>query len=157
MGNDQTSERGELNCDYETSERGELNEGFIDRVAELREKGEEKNGYRFHTSKTVKLTLHATRGHDIRNWTTEVTKQMEPGGTMTFTAGNEEFRLKLLGVEKYLSQEPFRPDGLQPRVAIDRFDSNEEEWVEYVTSSGPENCSVIIDLSFSVDVEVIEN
>lgn len=157
MDHDQeTSERGRLNNDYETSERGELNDGFIDRVDELREKAESKNGHEFHTDKTVRLALSATRGHDIRNWTTEKTKIMDPGETMTFSAGSKEFRLKLLGVERYLSRKSFRPEGLQPRVAIDRFDADEEEWVEYVESSGPENCSVIIDLSFSIETELID-
>lgn len=151
-----TSERRGLNNDYESSERGKLNEGFIDRMDELREKAENKNGHEFHTDKTVKLALSATRGHDIRNWTTEKTKIMEPGETMTFSAGNKEFRLKLLGVERYLSRKSFRPEGLQPRVAIDRFDADTEEWVEYVECSGPENCSVVIDLSFSIETELLD-
>lgn len=139
--------------DHETSERGEINSGFLERVNDLRQKDDEKDGYRFHTDKAVKLSLSATRGHDIRNWTTEKTAEMEAGDVMTFECGQDEFRLKLLGVEEYTQSQSFRPDGLQPRIAIDRFETDTEEWVEYVEKSGPENCVVVLDLSFSVDVE----
>lgn len=141
------------NREYDTSERGEINNGFYERQKELNEKEDDKKKYEFYPGKPVKLSLSATRGHDIRNWTTEETKVMEPGETLVFDCGEREFRLKLLGTEQYFSKEEHRPDGLQPRVSVDRFEEDTDEWVEYIEQGGPEGCSVIMDLSFSISVE----